>query len=190
MPYHNFRHVVDVLQAVFLLLVRIGALPPFPQGASIETEPKSKLVKLLRPFEALTLLIAAIGHDIGHPGVNNLFLVKSKAPLASLYNDKSVLESYHTAVYCHMLKRLWPAVIENDEMKALLTGCILSTDMGIHNQYMEKLEKLQESMENLSDDEEIKQADLVIYRQVACNLLIKCADISNVVSHNPSTVSL
>ncbi|KFY83451.1 hypothetical protein V498_08065 [Pseudogymnoascus sp. VKM F-4517 (FW-2822)] len=179
-PYHNFRHVVDVLQAVFLLLVRIGALPPFPPGASIETEPKSKLVKLLRPFEALTLLIAAIGHDIGHPGVNNMFLVKSKAPLASLYNDKSVLESYHAAVYCQLLKRLWPAVVKNEEMKVLLTSCILSTDMGIHNQYMEKLEKLQESMQNLSDDDEIQNSDLVTYRHVACNLLIKCADISNV----------
>lgn len=190
MPYHNFRHVVDVLQAVFLLLVRIGALPPFPPGASIETEPKSKLVKLLRPFEALTLLIAAIGHDIGHPGVNNMFLVKSKAPLASLYNDKSVLESYHAAVYCQLLKRLWPAVVKNEEMKVLLTSCILSTDMGIHNQYMEKLEKLQESMQNLSDDDEIQNSDLVTYRHVACNLLIKCADISNVVSHDPSTISL
>ena len=28
--YHNFRHVVDVLQALFHFLVRIGTLPPYP----------------------------------------------------------------------------------------------------------------------------------------------------------------
>ncbi|OBT64833.1 hypothetical protein VE03_06402 [Pseudogymnoascus sp. 23342-1-I1] len=179
-PYHNFRHVVDVLQAVFLLLVRIGALPPFPPGASINTEPKSNVAKIITPFEVLTLLIAAIGHDIGHPGVNNLFLIRSKAPLASLYNDKSVLESYHAAVYCLMLKRLWPAVVENEHMKVLLTSCILSTDMGIHKEYMEKLERLQNSLRNLAPGEDVPENDLPSYRHVVCNLLIKCADISNV----------
>lgn len=189
MPYHNFRHVVDVLQAVFHLLVRIGSLPPFPERASIKSEPRSKVAQLLRPFEALTLLIAAIGHDIGHPGVNNMFLVKIKSPLARLYNDKSVLESYHSAVYCHMLKKLWPAVVENEEMKLLLTSCILATDMGIHAEYMDKLASLKESLRNLGD-RPMDEADLKTYRHVACNLLIKCADISNVVSNNPFTVSL
>lgn len=190
MPYHNFKHVVDVMQATFHLLVRIGTLPPFPRGSQVETRRTTRLVSLLRPFEALTLLIAAIGHDIGHPGVNNMFLVKINAPLARLYNDKSVLESYHTALYCHMLKRLWPAVVENEEMKGLLTSCILSTDMGIHNEYMEKLTFLQKAMENLPDDQHLGEKELLKYRDIACNMLIKCADISNVVSHNPPTVSL
>jgi 3',5'-cyclic-nucleotide phosphodiesterase len=181
-PYHNFRHVVDVLQAVFHLLVRIGTLPSFPPGTLIQTEPKSPLVEILRPFEALSLLIAAIGHDVGHPGVNNLFLVKIKAPLAQMYNDKSVLESYHTAVYCHILKRLWPAVVDNEEMKLLLTNSILSTDMGIHNEYMEKLGSLQELLRNQGDEPTIPAQDFKKYRHLACNLLIKCADISNVVS--------
>ncbi|KFY90646.1 hypothetical protein V500_05058 [Pseudogymnoascus sp. VKM F-4518 (FW-2643)] len=178
-PYHNFRHVVDVLQAVFHLLVRIGSLPSFPEGEPMESESRSTMAKMLRPFEALTLLIAAIGHDIGHPGVNNMFLVTIKSPLARLYNDKSVLESYHSAVYCHMLKKLWPAVVENEEMKLLLTSCILSTDMGIHKEYMDKLETLKESVQNIGD-KPVDEGDLKTYRHVACNLLIKCADISNV----------
>ena len=28
--YHNFRHIVDVLQAVFSFLIAIGALPKYP----------------------------------------------------------------------------------------------------------------------------------------------------------------
>jgi hypothetical protein len=96
-PYHNFRHAVDVLQATFNFLVHIGALPPYPlqSGADVTPTPKSPLAALLKPFEALTLLISAIGHDVGHPGVNNGFLVVLNAPLAQLYNDRSVLESFH-----------------------------------------------------------------------------------------------
>ena len=139
-------------------------------------------------FRSLTLLITAIGHDVGHPGVNNMFLIKIKAPLARLFNDKSVLESYHSAVYCHMLKKLWPAVVDNEEMKLLLTSSILSTDMGIHGDYMEKLASLQESVRKLGD-QPVPNESLKTYRHIACNLLIKCADISNVVSHNLSTVS-
>jgi hypothetical protein len=32
---------------------------------------------LLRPKDVFALLIAAIGHDAAHPGVNNLFLVSA-----------------------------------------------------------------------------------------------------------------
>lgn len=31
---------------------------------------------VLRPKDIFALLIAAIGHDAAHPGVNNMFLVK------------------------------------------------------------------------------------------------------------------
>lgn len=46
--------------------------------------------KQLSGLEQLCLLIAALGHDIDHPGVSNAFLVASGAPLALLYNDISV----------------------------------------------------------------------------------------------------
>jgi hypothetical protein len=39
---------------------------------------KKKKGLLLRPSDAFALLIAAIGHDAAHPGVNNLFLVRDK----------------------------------------------------------------------------------------------------------------
>ncbi|KAK4698157.1 hypothetical protein P7C71_g1, partial [Lecanoromycetidae sp. Uapishka_2] len=95
--YHNFRHVVDVMQAIFYFLVQIGTLPPYPTSmvtSSGEAKATSPIGALLKPFDALTLLITAIGHDVGHPGVNNAFLVALNAPLAQLYNDNKIqLES-------------------------------------------------------------------------------------------------
>src|SRR5277367_4010429 len=101
-PYHNFRHVIDVLQAVFVFLVKLDTLPAYPAEAMFQKPEKS-------PFDALTLLITAIGHDVGHPGVNNAFLVTLNAPLAQLYNDRSVLESFHCAAYSQILRRHWSA---------------------------------------------------------------------------------
>ncbi|KAL2260511.1 hypothetical protein VTK26DRAFT_5455 [Humicola hyalothermophila] len=181
-PYHNFRHVVDVLQATFHFLVCIGSLPPYssPNGLLSEAHPKSPIAKLLQPFDALALLITAIGHDVGHPGVNNGFLVTLNAPLAQLYNDRSVLESFHCAAYSQILRRYWASVFHDNKMRKLMISSILATDMGLHFDYMKKLADLQEKLrvDNGTDDwtESVKNEQ----RALTCALLIKCADISNV----------
>lgn len=183
--YHNFRHVVDVLQAVFTFLVRLGTLPPYPadqQPTQHATAP-SAIATLLTPFDALTLLISAIGHDVGHPGVNNAFLVSLNAPLAQLYNDKSVLEAFHCAAYSQILRRNWKAAFEDSGMRKLLINSILATDMGVHFKYMSDLGNLQQKLhdnDNTTDGWSPQVLDE--YRTLACGLLIKCADISNVVS--------
>lgn len=82
--YHNFRHVIDVMQATFYFLLQVGTLPSYPGSPEPPgNHPVSPIAALLKPFDALTLLISAIGHDVGHPGVNNAFLVALNAPWRS-----------------------------------------------------------------------------------------------------------
>ncbi|KAF2007365.1 HD-domain/PDEase-like protein [Amniculicola lignicola CBS 123094] len=181
--YHNFRHVSDVLQAVFHFLVQIGTLPPYLLGShppmdSAEIPP---IAELLKPFDALTLLISAIGHDVGHPGVNNAFLVALNAPLAQLYNDRSVLESFHCAAYSQILRRYWPKAFSNTTMRKLMINSILATDMGLHFRYMTDLGNLQQKLGH--DNRQIDGWSVKVreeYKDLICGLLIKCADISNV----------
>ena len=59
---------------------------------------------------------------------------------------------------------------------------ILATDMGVHFQYMSELGTLQEKLaqnDNELDGWGSKQIEK--YRDLVCGILIKCADISNVV---------
>ncbi|KAI8887220.1 HD-domain/PDEase-like protein [Backusella circina FSU 941] len=111
-PYHNFAHAVDVLQCLFFMLCEMGVLP---------FTSKRKKGLLLRPSDAFSLLIAAIGHDAAHPGVNNLFLINSATPLAVLYNDRSVLESLHSMTLFqilrnhHILDHLEPTIYKDDQ---------------------------------------------------------------------------
>ncbi|KAL8944192.1 MAG: hypothetical protein Q9216_000616 [Gyalolechia sp. 2 TL-2023] len=171
------------MQAVFYFLLRIGTLPPFAQEAESPPNPprpKSAIGNLLRPFDALTLLISAIGHDVGHPGVNNAFLVALNAPLAQLYNDKSVLESFHCAAYSQILRRYWKAAFEDTAMRGLMINSILATDMGLHFKYMADLGSLREKVDRNGGTDGWSPQVLDEYRTLTCGLLIKCADISNV----------
>ncbi|KAI9849682.1 MAG: 3',5'-cyclic-nucleotide phosphodiesterase [Sclerophora amabilis] len=180
-PYHNFRHVVDVLQAVFYFLLQIGTLPEYPIGKRPRTSSSaSPMAALLGPFEALTLLISAIGHDVGHPGVNNAFLVTLNAPLAQLYNDQSVLESFHCAAFSQILRRYWPASFHAAGMRKLLIRLILATDMGLHFDYMKKMGYCQEKLYENGGTDGWDGRLVEEQRTLACSLLIKCADISNV----------
>lgn len=182
-PYHNFRHVVDVLQAVFAMLIQLGSLPPYP-GSIIPAESLNNagLASLIRPVDALILLVAAVGHDVGHPGVNNAFLVKMKAPLAQVYNDKSVLESFHCAAFTQVLRRHWPEVQEL-EMRKLMIDTILATDMGLHFEYMGKFEGMKSQLRQSGGVETWDEKMISANRTLLCSILIKCADISNVVSY-------
>lgn len=87
-PYHNFRHAIDVMQAIFYFLCQMGVIPP-PMESSIIINPmtcgdyswlkeNNKMKDLIKPLDALALVLASIGHDVGHPGVNNMFMVKIK----------------------------------------------------------------------------------------------------------------
>ncbi|KAJ3475990.1 hypothetical protein NLG97_g9276 [Lecanicillium saksenae] len=187
-PYHNFRHVVDVLQATFHFLVNVGALASYPARGPTTPVPKSPVASLLTPFDALTLLITAIGHDVGHPGVNNGFLATLNAPLAQLYNDRSVLESFHCAAYAQILRRYWPAAFEDRGMRALMISSILATDMGLHFDYMKKLGDLQEKLADNNSSEGWNGRQLEEHKALACSLIIKCADVSNVARHHEAAV--
>ena len=63
---------------------------------------------------ALLCGMQTIGHDVGHPGVNNDFLIKSQTPLAQLYNDKSVLESFHAMTLFNLMQKYGFKIYNNE----------------------------------------------------------------------------
>ena len=48
-------------------------------------------------------LIACLMHDVGHPGVQNSFLIGLKHVKSLRYNDKAVLENHHCAIAFKLL---------------------------------------------------------------------------------------
>jgi 3',5'-cyclic-nucleotide phosphodiesterase len=175
--------VVDVLQAVFYFLLQLGTLPPYSDEPEKPPPYTQSLSPLITPVDALTLLVVAVGHDVGHPGVNNAFLVTLKAPLAQVYNDKSVLESFHCAAFSQVLRKHWPQTLV---MRKVMIDTILATDMGLHFDYMGRLEKLRKKYDKDGGSSKWDEKTMTEHRNLLCALLIKCADISNVVSRSCS----
>ncbi|ODV71245.1 3',5'-cyclic-nucleotide phosphodiesterase PDE2 [Cyberlindnera jadinii NRRL Y-1542] len=173
--FHNFRHAVDVLQATFYLLIRLGALPT-PEGFSVDIEgvPTSvhqpTIPALLDAENCLTLLLASVGHDVGHPGLTNDFLAKFKAPLNTVFSSKAVLESFHSSWFKRCLRLHWPVFLQEPWNK-LQTETILATDMASHFGYVKMIQGLVKTGQQLK-----APSDVV----VLMSIIIKCADISNV----------
>jgi hypothetical protein len=57
------------------------------------------LVEKLSVLEKFALILAAIGHDMDHPGLNNAYQMNALTELAIAYNDCSPLENHHCGRY-------------------------------------------------------------------------------------------
>lgn len=60
---------------------------------------------VLEPHDEVASLIAAVVHDVDHPGYTNSFLCNEGNELAVLYNDIAVLESHHAALAFKLTSR-------------------------------------------------------------------------------------
>ena len=150
-PYHNFNHGVHVLLGSWLLardeLRHRGSFADLSE-ATEHSKGIAQTFHNVEPLEALhvlALLIAAIGHDVDHPGVNNAFLCASNHTLAMRYNDLSVLENHHAATTfeilaerrCNMLSTI--TAEQHKEVRALMIAAILATDMAHHQTMVKEL---------------------------------------------------
>ena len=178
--YHNWRHAVDVTQSLYSFMLGVGLCTSSAAEPLPPSQP-DKVESLLSPFDALTLVVCGIGHDVGHPGVNNAFLVASNHSLAQMYNDKSVLEMFHCAAYSQILRRHWPSLTALPQFRSTMISVTLATDMQRHFEYMEYLSNLREKTnKSETDPSEWSDKDKESAREHMMSLLIKAADISNV----------
>jgi len=126
-PYHKSTHAADVTQAVYCLL-----------GGSFRS--------CMSAIEHMTALMAAICHDVGHPGVTNAFRVAQRDESAVTYNDKSVNENMHSALTyqtlmteeCNWLCNV--SVNEDATIRKLFIEIVLNTDPVLHFQCFKAFE--------------------------------------------------
>lgn len=130
--YHNWWHGVDVCHTVFRLIASTHAH------------------SFLSQLEIFASLTSALGHDLGHLGVNNSFLVKTKHMLALQYNDASPLENMHCATLYEVLAQPECDItnsFSSDEWsaaRAQIIKCILNTDMVLHAKNLATLQTFYE----------------------------------------------
>lgn len=156
-PYHNNVHAADVTQAMACFL----------------SEPL--LRKHLTPLEVMASLVAAVCHDVDHPGFNEKFLIASSSHLAGLYHNASVLENHHWRTAISMMRESGMAdaldPTDHAKMQDIIRNLILATDIARQAEFLSVLRRYQETGEmDLSREK---------YRHFVLQIAVKCADISN-----------
>jgi hypothetical protein len=159
-PYHNSTHAADVLQVTHFI---------------ISTGGMADSIKMTQEDVLAGLLSASI-HDYDHPGFNNNFHCRINAYLATLYNDRSVLENHHLAQVFELMKQpkynIFVSLTEDQrkDVRDTMTEMVLSTDMGNHAKIFQQFRK------RLGDEQEWTRKE---DQRLALSIAIKMADISN-----------
>ncbi|ORX93042.1 HD-domain/PDEase-like protein [Basidiobolus meristosporus CBS 931.73] len=182
-PYHNFYHAVDVLQCTYYILRSTGLIGR-PDGGSSHfdnhsDQAKCRIQQLLSPNDVFALMVASLAHDLGHPGVNNAYMINAQTPLALLYNDKAVLENYHTTSLFLLMKKYEfnffgdISTPEFKDFRQLVVNSILATDMSAHFDY---ITIFTEQNRRLGSNGGLNLNQEKLY---FCSAILKCSDISN-----------
>jgi hypothetical protein len=146
-----------------------------------------KAGKYLTDVEKFSMTIAAIVHDLGHPGTNNAYHVNKRTQLSIIYNDTSVLESYHCARAFTLFSQEQFDVLaclddlQRKEARRQMIMCIMATDMVYHFALKADLDKLTGRIASAPEDtlgeggilKDVKDRDLLMKN------VLHTADVSN-----------
>jgi hypothetical protein len=136
----------------------------------------------LTHMKKMTAIVAALCHDIGHPAVNNNFLIHTQHELALQYMFESPLEKYHIYQTFSILSKPFNNFIAHFSkedvltFRTLLSQMILATDNAEHGRYTAMLRAQNDSLQqSQSDGTDLKLEEERLALQVA----LHAADISN-----------
>ena len=198
--YHNFEHALDVLQAAQSYLKSEGMVP----SPTILFEPtrmwkpqkqfdSGPLISSLGLRQLFILYIAAIGHDVGHPGITNGFMVcciniaripsnshtlslqkNAQTPLSVVFSHQSALENLHCQLLlrvmrCHGFGVLLDDPYDGPCLRRILLFSVLATDMGVHQDFMLRFKRMLDG----------ESTSLCARQTLICEAILKNADISN-----------
>jgi hypothetical protein len=127
--YHNALHGSDVTQSICCYFL----------NSNIEEICETNVLDLLG------MMVSAMGHDLGHPGLNNNFHINDSSDLAITYNDVSVLENYHSSFLFKILRKEENNIIEKfsthnyKTLRKRMISQILATDMANHGEVISSI---------------------------------------------------
>ena len=156
-PYHSRIHGCDVMIGTNYILRDILKLcNDYKSNSKLKNKNNTNINRIDSRMAILgdsllcqfSCLISAACHDIGHPGTNNDFQIKSESKYAVLYNDgASILENYHISQAWQILKKYQKTCdfMQNWDRKTrrlfrkYFIQCILATDISKHFKEIESL---------------------------------------------------
>ncbi|KAH3762402.1 cAMP phosphodiesterase [Pelomyxa schiedti] len=158
-PFHSAFHAADVVQAVNCFLLWFADSLHFTS------------------IDCFSMLVAAVIHDVDHPGLNNNFQILAQTSMAKLYNDQTPLEHHHAHIGLSLLAHSGViSVLDCSTVKRIrdtVISLVLSTDMGQHWKILSEFNTLRQHG-SIDTDSSADQ------RLLLMKIILKMADVSNV----------
>lgn len=144
-PFHNFEHASHVTMSVTKLLSRIVAPDAVVENGGTATG--DQLVKNLHdhtygitsdPLTQFAVVLSALIHDLDHPGVPNVTLVKEGTSLAEFYHNQSVAEQNSVDLawevlmgerYLKLRRAIYTTKEEKKRFRQLIVNTVMATDI-------------------------------------------------------------
>jgi dual 3',5'-cyclic-AMP and -GMP phosphodiesterase 11 len=153
--FHTFKHAWGTMHLTYQILC-------------------NGVVELLSSMHILAVLIAALCHDLDHPGNNSAFEVATMTKISVLYSNDTVLERHHCATALKLMSIPEYDFLENltltDKFKfrKIVIDSIMATDMSQHFILLAKL------VDYSSNDKNRKMVD---DRSLLAQVILHSADI-------------
>ena len=171
--YHNSLHGIDVTQSCYIFFLYSNA---------------EKIAKT-NVLDLLSIFIAALGHDIGHPGLTNTYHINDSTDIAITYNDISVLENFHASTLFKTIRRTENNIFEKltsidyKIIRKRMISEILATDMANHGKVISLIKSKISTNEDgkdfkfklLSGNEQTKNEE----QQCLLDFMIHLADLAH-----------
>lgn len=138
-PYHNWRHGIDVMFTVHRVQSMCSA------------------VEWMTRNERFALSVSALAHDIAYPGVNNTFLIETSHEIALRYNDHSPNEYMHVSKLFEVANRPQRQIFKEmsqEDYRLIRYYCvesILNTDNMRHFSLLAEMQMLYDSERGVFD---------------------------------------
>jgi len=198
-PYHNAAHGACVAHGAYW----------FATNAAIKGAAAS-------PIDMLSLIFAALMHDVSHDGHNNAFHVATGSDLALLYSDQSVLEMHHLATGFRLLRSAQSDISakmsaeHRKHLRSTVISMVLATDLtqnfNVISAYKTMLEPVMPEGDygphgppRTRKEDRVERGDVALFssraatmepgeRLTVLKMAIKCADIGNVTKGKPTAL--
>ena len=169
--YHNSLHGADVTQSLLVFFLNSN----------------SEEICETTVLDILGMILSAMGHDLGHPGLNNGYHINASTELGITYNDKSCLENFHSSYLFRILRKEENNILDKFSVQNYKTirkrmiSQIIATDMANHGENISmirskvKTGKDQDHFLFLSGNDKTKFDE----QQLLLNYLIHMADLGH-----------
>ena len=164
-PFHNFTHAFSVFHTVWMFLRTTYA------------------ADVLNNLELFGVLIAALCHDIDHPGNNNYLEIETRSERALLHNDLAVLERHHASTTIRLLQNddcnVLADISKSDysNIKHVIIQCILDTDMARHTKMINML--MQQIKTSAGDAKKMRSRKVSVNKSKLQKLVVSMQEIED-----------